>query len=200
LYRLDEETLSDLERMGKKSAQNVVLAIEKSKQADFAKFLFGLGIREVGVATALRLVDYFDYDLKKLMAADEETLQLVPDVGPVVAKNIVQYFSLEANKHLIHLLCDDIGIGWSVPMSSDTGSEGILSGNTYVLTGTLASMTRDQAAQAIREKGGKVVSSLSKNTSALVAGDKAGSKLQKAQKLAVPVLSEQDLIALVNVE
>lgn len=85
-------------------------------------------------------------------------------------------------------------------MSSDTGSEGILSGNTYVLTGTLASMTRDQAAQAIREKGGKVVSSLSKNTSALVAGDKAGSKLQKAQKLAVPVLSEQDLIALVNVE
>jgi DNA ligase (NAD+) len=200
LYRLDEETLSDLERMGKKSAQNVVLAIEKSKQADFAKFLFGLGIREVGVATALTLVDYFDYDLKKLMAADEETLQLVPDVGPVVAKNIVQYFSLEANKHLIHLLCDDIGIGWSVPMSSDTGSEGILSGNTYVLTGTLASMTRDQAAQAIREKGGKVVSSLSKNTSALVAGDKAGSKLQKAQKLAVPVLSEQDLIALVNVE
>ena len=200
LYRLDEETLSNLERMGEKSAQNIVLAIEKSKQADFAKFLFGLGIREVGVATALTLVDYFDYDLKKLMAADEETLQLVPDVGPVVAKNIIQYFSLEANKHLIHLLCDDIGIGWSVPVSSDTGSKGTLSGNTYVLTGTLASMTRDQAAQAIREKGGKVVSSLSKNTSALVAGDKAGSKLQKAQKLVVPVLSEQDLIALVNVE
>ncbi len=200
LYRLDEEMLSNLERMGKKSAQNVLQAIEKSKQANFAKFLFGLGIREVGEATALALVDYFGYDLKRLMAADEETLQQVPDVGPVVARHIVQYFSHEANKHLIHLLCDDIGISWIVPETSDTDSDSSLSGNTYVLTGTLASMTRDQAIQAIRAKGGKVVSSISKNTTALVAGEKAGSKLQKAEKLAVPVLSEQDLIALVNVE
>ena len=200
LYQLDEATLSNLERMGKKSAQNVVRAIEKSKQADFAKFLFGLGIREVGEATARALVEYFDYDLGKLMAANEESLQQVPDVGPVVAKHIVQYFSLEANKRLIHSLREDIGIHWDVPASSGTASEGILSGNTYVLTGTLASMTREQAAQAIRAKGGKVVSSISKNTTALVAGEKAGSKLQKAEKLAVPVLSEQELIALVNVE
>jgi DNA ligase (NAD+) len=200
LYRLDEETLSNLDRMGEKSAQNIVQAIENSKQTDFAKFLFGLGIREVGEATSLALADYFDCDLKRLMAADEETLQEVPDVGPVVAKHIVQYFSHEANKRLIHLLCDEIGVSWTVPLSSGTDSEGILSGNTYVLTGTLASMTRDQAAQAIRAKGGKVVSSISKNTSALVAGENAGSKLQKAENLAVPVLSEQDLIALVNVE
>ncbi len=200
LYRLDEDTLSNLERMGKKSAQNLLQAIEKSKQANFAKFLFGLGIREVGEATAIALAEYFEYDMKKLMAADEETLQQVSDVGPIVAKNIVQYFSHEANIRLIHSLCDEIGISWDVPESSGTDSAGILSGNTYVLTGTLASMTRDQAAQAIRAKGGKVVSSISKNTTALVAGEKAGSKLQKAEKLAVPVLSEQDLIALVNVE
>jgi DNA ligase (NAD+) len=200
LYRLDEEMLSNLDRMGKKSAQNILLAIESSKQANFAKFLFGLGIREVGEATALALANYFNYDLKSLMAADEEMLQQVPDVGPIVAKHIVQYFSNQANRRLIHLLCDEIGIRWAVPESSGTGSEGILSGNTYVLTGTLATMTRDQAAQLIRAKGGKVVSSISKNTTALVAGEKAGSKLQKAEKLTVPVLSEQDLIALVNVE
>ncbi|MFK7794576.1 MAG: NAD-dependent DNA ligase LigA [Gammaproteobacteria bacterium] len=200
LYRLDEDMLSNLDRMGEKSAQNVLQAIEKSKQADFAKFLFGLGIREVGVATAIALVDYFEYDMKKLMAADEETLQKVPDVGPIVAKHITQYFSHEANTQLILMLCNEIGINWDMPETSGTDSAGVLSGNTYVLTGSLASMTRDQAAQAIRAKGGKVVSSISKNTTALVAGEKAGSKLQKAEKLAVPVLSEQDLIALVNVE
>ena len=200
LYRLDEETLSNLDRMGKKSAQNVLQAIEKSKQADFARFLYGLGIREVGEATARVLTDYFDHNLDKLMMADADALQQVPDVGPVVADHIVQYFSNEANKKLIHTLCDEIGIRWAAPESSGTDSKGVLSGNTYVLTGTLASMTRDQAAQAIRAKGGKVVSSISKNTTALVAGEKAGSKLQKAEKLAVPVLSEQDLITLVNVE
>ncbi len=200
LYQLDENALSNLERMGKKSAQNVLQAINESKQADFAKFLFGLGIREVGEATALALVNYFDYDLEKIMAADEENLQEVPDVGPVVAKNIVQFFSYEANRRLIHMLCDKIGISWVVPESSDANLEGTLSGNTYVLTGTLASMSRDQAAQAIRAKGGKVVSSISKNTTALVAGEKAGLKLQKAEKLTVPVLNEEDLIALVSVE
>ncbi len=200
LYRLNEALLSELDRMGKKSAQNVLRSIESSKQTNFAKFLYGLGIREVGEATAIALAEYFHYDMKKLMAADEETLQQVPDVGPVVAKNIVQYFSLAANKRLINSLCNEIGINWAVPESSDTDSEGILSGNTYVLTGTLASMTREQAAQAIRAQGGKVVSTISKNTTALVAGEKAGSKLQKAEKLSIPVLSEQDLIALVNEE
>jgi len=100
---------------------------------------------------------------------------------------------------LVDLLRSEIGIRWTVPEPNGSSSNGVLSGNTYVLTGTLASMTRDQAAQAIRAKGGKVASSISKNTTALVAGDKAGSKLQKAEKLAVPVLSEQEFIALVNV-
>ncbi len=200
LYRLDEEALSNLERMGKKSVQNLLQAIEKSKQANFAKFLFGLGIREVGEATALALVDYFDYDLNKIMAADEDVLQQVPDVGPIVAKRIVEYFSHPSNKRLIHSLCSEIGIHWVVPKSNANNSNGVLSGNTYALTGTLTSMTRDQAAQAIRAKGGKVVSSISKNTTALVAGETAGSKLQKAEKLAVPVLSEQEFVALVNVE
>lgn len=200
LYRLNEDMLSKLDRMGKKSAQNVLKSISASKQTKFAKFLHGLGIREVGESTAIALAEYFHYDINKLMAADEETLQQVPDVGPVVAKNIIRYFSLQVNKHLIYSLCNEIGINWVVPESSDTDSGGTLSGNTYVLTGTLASMTREQAAQAIRAQGGKVVSTISKNTTALVAGEKAGSKLQKAEKLLVPVLSEQELIALVNVE
>ncbi|MDW3096414.1 MAG: NAD-dependent DNA ligase LigA [Gammaproteobacteria bacterium] len=200
LYHLDEKSLSDLERMGVKSAQNLLQAIEKSKQANLAKFLFGLGIREVGEATALALAEYFEYDLDKIMTAGVDHLQQVPDVGPVVAQHIAQYFSLKDNLRLIRSLRDEIGIRWSVPKSSGTGSGGILSGNTYVLTGTLANMSRDQAAQLIRANGGKVASSISKKTTALIAGEKAGSKLQKAEKLEVPVLDEQEFITLINAE
>lgn len=200
LYRLDKKSLSNLDRMGEKSAQNLLQAIEKSKQANLAKFLFGLGIREVGEATALALAEYFEYDLDKIMTAGEDHLQKVPDVGPVVAQNIAQYFSLQDNIGLIRSLRDEIGIRWTAPKSSGTSSDGVLSGNTYVLTGTLANMSRDQAAQAIRANGGKVASSISKKTTALIAGDKAGSKLQKAEKLAVPILSEQEFITLINAE
>ena len=200
LYRLDEDVLSNLERMGKKSAQNLLQAIEKSKQTNFAKFIYGLGIREVGEATALAVADFFEYDLNKLMTADEELLQQVPDVGPVVAKHIEQYFSQDRNRRLVHSLCEEIGIRWTVPDSSGNNSGGELSGNAYVLTGSLGTMSRDQASLAIRARGGKVVSSISKNTTALIAGEKAGSKLAKAEKLGIPVLTEQEFIALINLE
>ncbi len=196
IYRLNEENISQLDRMGKKSAQNLLRAIDNSKQADLAKFLFGLGIREVGEATARALTEYFKHDLSAIMQATEEKLQEVPDVGPVVAKHIVEYFSNKENVHLIHSLCDDIGIHWTIPDLSGDTFETAFAGNTYVLTGTLSRMTRDQAAQIIRAKGGKVASSISKNTSALVAGEKAGSKLQKAEKLGVPILTEDEFIAL----
>lgn len=196
IYRLNEENISQLDRMGKKSAQNLLRAIDNSKQADLAKFLFGLGIREVGEATARALTEYFKHDLSAIMQATEEKLQEVPDVGPVVAKHIVEYFSNKENVHLIHSLCDDIGIHWTIPDLSGDTFETAFAGNTYVLTGTLSRMTRDQATQIIRAKGGKVASSISKNTSALVAGEKAGSKLQKAEKLGVPILTEDEFIAL----
>jgi len=203
LYALDENTLSNLERMGKKSAQNLLAAISKSKLTDFAKFVYGLGIREVGEATALALAEYYKYDLEKLIGASEEILQEVPDVGPIVAKHIHQYFNNEANLQLVSALCDQIGIHWTVPQDigdSGNSTESELSGNSYVLTGTLASMSREQASQHLRAKGAKVVSSISKNTTALIAGEKAGSKLQKAEKLGVPVLDESEFLTLVNLK
>ena len=198
LYMLDKETISGLERMGDKSAQNLLNAINESKKTELAKFIYGLGIREVGEATALALADYFEYDLNKLIQADEELLQQVPDVGPVVAKHIHQYFSHKPNLQLIRSLCDEVGIHWTQPRASDNSSQSELSGQSYVLTGTLASMSRDQASQLLRARGAKVVSSISKNTTALIAGEKAGSKLQKAEKLGVEVLTENEFLQLVN--
>ncbi len=200
LYKLDEQTLSDLERMGKKSAQNLLAAIDKSKSTEFAKFIYGLGIREVGEATALALAEHFEYDLAKLMQADELSLQEVPDVGPVVAKHIQQYFSHTKNQQLVSALCEQIGIHWTAPRSRGNSTESKLSGNSYVLTGTLSSMSREEASQLLRAKGAKVVSSISKNTSALIAGEKAGSKLQKAEKLGIPVLDENEFLTLVNLQ
>lgn len=200
IYQLDEATLSNLERMGTKSALNLLAAIEKSKMTEMPKFIYGLGIREVGEATALALAEYFEYDLARLMRADEEELQAVPDVGPVVAGHIHQFFSHQGNQQLVRTLCDEIGISWTVPESSGNSSVSQLSGNSYVLTGTLSSMSRDQASQLLRAKGGKVVSSISKNTTALIAGEKAGSKLAKAEKLGVPVLDESEFLTLVDME
>ncbi len=200
IYHLDEATLSNLDRMGTKSAQNLLAAIEKSKMTEMPKFIYGLGIREVGEATALALAEYFEYDLARLMHADEEALQAVPDVGPVVAGHIHQFFSHQGNQQLVRTLCDEIGISWTVPESDGNSSVSQLSGNSYVLTGTLSSMSRDQASQLLRAKGGKVVSSISKNTTALIAGEKAGSKLAKAEKLGVPVLDEGEFLTLVDME
>jgi len=200
IYHLDEATISNLERMGAKSAQNLLAAIEKSKITEMPKFIYGLGIREVGEATALALAEYFEYDLAQLMRADEEALQAVPDVGPVVAGHIHQYFSHQGNQQLVRTLCDEIGIRWTVPESDGNSSVSQLSGNSYVLTGTLSSMSRDQASQLLRAKGGKVVSSISKNTTALIAGEKAGSKLAKAEKLGVPVLDESKFLTLVDLK
>lgn len=196
IYRLDVETVSGLDRMGQKSAQNLLAAIEKSKRISLAKFIYSLGIREVGEATAIMLADYFNYDLDALMAANEEDLQSVPDVGPIVAKRIAQYFTSTNNKRLIKRLREDIRWTDSNAASNNT-REGLLTGKVYVLTGTLASMPRDQAADKLRALGAKVSASVSKNTTAVIAGDKAGSKLQKAEKLGVPILTEQELIGLI---
>ena len=197
IYRLDVETIAKLDRMAQKSAQNLLAAIEKSKHVSLAKFIYSLGIREVGEATAIALADYFNYDLDAIMAASEEELQSVPDVGPIVAKRIAQYFATANNKRLIKRLRADIS--WTDSNSaSDNSADDTLAGNVYVLTGTLASMSREQAAVKLRTLGAKVTGSVSKNTTAVIAGDKAGSKLQKAEKLGVPVLNEQELMELIT--
>lgn len=196
IYHLDRETVSGLDRMGEKSADNLLAAIKKSAQIPLAKFIYALGIREVGEATAIALTDHFNYDLDAIMSASDDDLQSVPDVGPIVAKRIAQYFAEANNKRLIKRL--RAHIRWTDSDStSDNAVNNLLAGNVYVLTGTLTSMSREQAAGKLRALGAKVTSSVSKNTTAVIAGDKAGSKLQKAEKLGIPVLDEQELLGLI---
>lgn len=197
LYQLKLNDIVQLERLGEKSAKNLLAAIDHSKQTQLDKFIYALGIREVGEATAQALADYFSFDLDAIMSADDEALQLVPDVGPIVARNIACYFADAGNQKLIKSLIDN-GLHWQQAERSDTGAPLRLDGETYVLTGTLSSMSRDEAGAKLSAIGAKVTSSVSKNTTALIAGEKAGSKLDKAEQLGVTVLTEQDLLRLLE--
>ena len=198
LYNLGESTLAGLERMGAKSAQNLLAAIDKSKSTELARFIYALGIREVGEATAIALADHFEYRLEAIMDADAESLQTVPDIGPIVADHIEKFFHQPKNRQLITRLCKEVGIHWQQGNSDGKTVANTLEGKVYVLTGTLETMSRDQASQKIRSLGGKVTSSISKNTTALIAGDKPGSKAQKAEKLGVQILSEQEFMEIIN--
>jgi DNA ligase (NAD+) len=198
LYRLSETTLAGLERMGTKSARNLLAAIDKSRSTELARFIYALGIREVGEATAIALADHFQYSLEAIMDADAETLQTVPDIGPIVADHIEKFFHQPKNRQLITRLCKEVGIHWQQEDSDGKTQSGTLEGKVFVLTGTLAGMSRDQASQKIRTLGGKVTSSISKNTTALIAGENPGSKVQKADKLGIPILSEQEFMEIIN--
>lgn len=195
LYSLKLEDLMKLERMGEKSAQNLLSAIDASKQTTLPKFLYALGIREVGVATAQNLVKHF-LDLKVLVKADLDALLEVDDVGPIVAQHILSFFSEPHNQNIIDGLLN-IGINWPKVEKKDT-SELPLSGQTFVVTGTLASMGRDQAKEYLQRLGAKVAGSVSAKTQGVVAGEKAGSKLTKAQNLQIPVLDEAAFLALLT--
>ena len=198
LYSLQLQPLADLDRMAEKSARNLVAAIANSKETQFSRFIYALGIREVGEATAIALAEYFTQELDGLMQADLEQLLLIDDVGPVVAQNIVDYFALEKNKKMLQRLTHDMGVVWPRLQTVLNSSEASLAGCTYVITGTLSVMSRDQAAERLRTRGAKVSSSVSSKTTGLIAGEKAGSKLQKAEKLGLPILSEEDLLQLLN--
>ena len=195
LYALTLPQLAQLERMGEKSAANLLAAIEKSKQTTLPRLLYGLGIRDVGEATALALARHFG-SLERLMSADERTIQQVPDVGPVVAAHIAAFFASEEHLRVIKLLRDK-GVTWPdlEPAPRSTGS---LTGRTFVITGTLSSMTREQAQEALTARGAKVTASVSKKTSYIVAGGEAGSKLARAEELGVPVLNEQQFLELLG--
>ncbi|MDZ4200886.1 MAG: NAD-dependent DNA ligase LigA [Gallionella sp.] len=197
LYDLTVEKLAPLERMGEKSAQNLVDALEQSKHTTLARFIYALGIRNVGETTAKDLAKHFG-GLDVLMAADAERLQQIPDVGPVVAQSIVAFFAEAHNIEVLKALRGH-GITW-IEHEVRPPQATPLSGKTFVLTGTLASMGRDEAKERLESMGAKVSGSVSKKTNFVVAGAEAGSKLEKAIELEVTVLDEAQFLALLEQE
>ncbi|PHM46646.1 NAD-dependent DNA ligase LigA [Xenorhabdus miraniensis] len=198
LFRLTAGTLAGLERMGPKSAQNVINALEKSKKTTFARFIYSLGIREVGEATAANLVSHFG-TLEKLRAADTEALIAVQDVGSVVASHVVNFFSEEHNQIVIDDLVNNIGIHWESAESSRVDEvDSPFAGKIVVLTGSLSRLSRDAAKDKLVALGAKVTGSVSKKTDLVIAGEAAGSKLVKANELGIPVIDEEDMLRLLG--
>ncbi|VAW67359.1 DNA ligase (NAD(+)) [hydrothermal vent metagenome] len=197
LFSIKAEKISQMERMGDKSAQNLVDALQQSKHTTLAKFIYSLGIREVGEATARSLAQYFT-TLEAIKSADEETLQQVDDVGPVVAAHIVCFFKQPHNLEVINKLML-AGIHWDEIEAAEEKQQ-TLQGKTFVLTGTLTEMTRDELKKMLQDRGAKVSGSVSKKTSYVVAGDKAGSKLIKAEQLGVEILDESGVMKILSEE
>ena len=193
IYKLDVNTLANLERMAQKSAQNVINALTQSKQTTLARFIYGLGIRNVGEATAKDLAAHFG-GLQAIIHAPFEALLEVNDVGPVVAESIAQFFGEPHNRDVIESM-QALGVHWPEAEGKQAAT-GVLLGKTLVLTGTLPSLSRDAVQALIEAAGGKVSGSVSKKTDYVVAGADAGSKLEKAQTLGVPVIDETGLLAL----
>ena len=195
LFSLQADRLATLERMGEKSAQKLQAAIESAKHTTLPRFLYALGIRDVGEATALALAQYFP-EIADLRRAGEEEIQRVPDVGPVVAKQVAAYFGAADNAAVVDRLLA-AGISWPRPVAA-AANDGAQRDKTFVLTGTLESLTREQAAEAIQQLGGKVSGSVSKKTNYVVAGAEAGSKLKKAQQLGIEILDEAAFLKLLK--
>ncbi|MBM3357029.1 MAG: NAD-dependent DNA ligase LigA [Betaproteobacteria bacterium] len=195
LYRLDAGSLSALERMAEKSASNIVAAIEGSKRVMLARFIYALGIRNVGETTARDLARHFGDRLKAIMGADDQTLLEVPDVGPVVARSIAQFFHEPHNRKVIEQLLD-AGIVFERAASQPGRSR--VAGKTFVLTGTLPNLAREEAKRRIEAQGGRVTGSVSKKTGYVVLGADPGAKHDKARKLGIPVLDEAGLLELLN--
>ncbi|TRX56441.1 NAD-dependent DNA ligase LigA [Thalassomonas sp. M1454] len=195
LFQLNETILTTLERMGLKSAQNIVASLEKAKLTTLARFIYSLGIREVGETTASNLAQHY-LTIDAIKSADLDNLQSVPDVGAIVAKNIVNFFAEEHNNQVVEQLIQ-AGVHWpEIEVKSD--DELPLKDQTFVLTGTLSQMGRTEAKAKLQSLGAKVSGSISAKTHYLVAGEKAGSKLTKANDLGVKVLSEDDMVELLS--
>ena len=196
IYHLQQAQLAQLERMGEKSAANIVLAIAESKATSLQRFLYGLGIRDVGEATALALVNHFGR-LDHLMQADEESLQAVPDIGPIVAANIAGFFRQTHNRELI-LKLQQLGVHWQDKEPLAKAPELPLSKKTFVITGTLATMTREEAKARLQDLGAKIANTVSSKTSYVVVGEEPGSKFTKAKELGVSIISEEELLELLG--
>ena len=201
LYTLDAPALARLERMGRRSAENLVAAIEKSKQTTLARFIFALGIRNVGESTARDLTRHFG-SLAALRAADAAALEAVPDVGPVVAESVRDFFAEARNNEVIERLMA-AGVCWEEAEGAiglADAPAGPLAGKVFVLTGTLPGLKRDEAKTLIETAGGKVSGSVSKKTDYVVAGSEAGSKRDRAQELGITILDEAGLLQLLQGE
>jgi DNA ligase (NAD+) len=193
LYRLGFAALVNMERMGEKSADNLLQSIAQSKKTTLARFIFGLGIRHVGESTAKDLAKHFG-GIRALMDAPMDELLMVNDVGPVVADSIVSFMSEPHNREVIEQLLVS-GIEFQNEERITTVD---LSGKTFVLTGTLPTLSRDQAKEMLEAAGAKVAGSVSQKTSFVVAGSEAGSKLDKATELGIPILDEVTLLKLLG--
>lgn len=193
LYRIGKEDLLTLEKVKEKSAGNLVRAIEKSKKTTFPRFIYALGIRHVGEHVAGVLADHFR-DLESLQAASETELTAIGEIGPQIAESVVSYFADESNRRYIRKLLE-AGIHWE---ASAPSRGPLLSGKTFVLTGTLNTMTRSEAKALITRNGGRVASSVSGSTDYLVAGDSPGSKLEKARELSIQILNEDEFVEILG--
>lgn len=191
IYKLYEsrEELIEIERLGEKSVDNLLNAIEQSKEKSFDKVLFALGIRYIGSGAARKLAEYFG-SIENLMKAVAEEIENVPDIGPSISNSVKRYFADEKNVELINQLKE---AGLQFELEESKNFTNLLQGKTFVITGTLTEFTRDEAKEKILVNGGKVSSSVSKKTDYLLAGEKAGSKLEKAEKLGVEIISEKEL-------
>lgn len=198
LFRLTAGKLTGLDRMGPKSAQNVVDALNKAKETTLARFLYALGIREVGEATAANLASHFG-SIDKVMEADLEALMAVQDVGKVVAAHVRNFMEEESNREVIRQLIEEAGIHWpAVEVVNAQEMDNPFAGKTVVLTGSLTIMTRDDAKDRLTAMGAKVSGSVSKKTDLVIAGEAAGSKLAKAQELGIDVIDEAEMIRLLG--
>ena len=195
IYLLDLTTLANLDRMAEKSADNVLSALAKSKQTTLARFIYGLGIRNVGEATAKELARYFG-NLSGMMAANVDMFQQVADIGPIVAESLTQFFAEPHNQQVISKL-QALGLTWQ-ESEGKSAAQGVLAGKIFVLTGSLPNLSRDAAKAMIEAVGGKVSGSVSKKTDYVIAGADAGSKLDKAQSLGLMILDEAGLVSLLD--
>jgi DNA ligase (NAD+) len=193
LYRLQKKDILELDGFAEKSAENLLQAIQASKKAPLDRFLYGLGIGNVGQHVAQVLASHFE-SLERVMDAKEEELLSVHEIGDEVARSVVDYFADEKNRRVIEdMRRNGLDLVWEASLQEKT-----LAGTRVVFTGTLAKLHRDDAKRMVEERGGRVTSSVSKNTSFVVVGEDAGSKAEKAKELGVKILSEEEFLALVE--
>jgi DNA ligase (NAD+) len=200
LYTLDVPTLATLERLAKKSAANLVEAIAHSRQRGLARLLFGLGIRHVGERGAALLSRHYR-SIEKLAAASAEKLAAINEIGPVIAESVSQFFANTENQQTIVRLRDaGVSMEESTPADTSTASPQTLAGKVFVLTGTLPHLTRQEAQTLITAAGGRVTSSVTRKTDYVVAGADPGSKYEQAQRLEIPLLTEEELHQLLRAD